>query len=148
MKIKFFILGLAISLMSTKCAEKPVNISFENNSERNTLFTFTKNTDSLKRIIFKNYNHDSRYKYLYKSIRKRDTLIESSLNYYLSKDKNFYTFYFLRVIKYDSINNNYVFSNIYDSININKKHFLVGEEYGNIFTYDNDRIVFKSKKTN
>ena len=34
------IIALAISLMSTKCAEEPVNIVFDNESYRNVVFSF------------------------------------------------------------------------------------------------------------
>ena len=148
MKIKLFIIGLAISLMSMKCAEKPVYFSFENNSDRNVVFSCVKNRDSLKNIISKNFFHDSSFKLLNKHILKKDTLIESDLYFYESKDKHFYTFYFLRVLKYDSIKNNYVFSKIYDSITINKKHILVGEDCINSITYTKDKIFFRFQKNN
>jgi hypothetical protein len=146
MKIKLFIIGLAISLMSTKCAEKPVYISFENKSERNVVFSCTKNSDSLKNIILKKFFHDSSFKYLHKHTLKKDTLIGSDLYYYLSKDKNFYTFYFLRVIKYDSIKDDYVFDKKHDSINISKDEIKIGEEGRNSFSYGTSKIVFKSKE--
>ncbi len=148
MKIKLFIIGLAILLMSIKCAEKPLYFSFENNSDRNVVFSCVKNSDTLNNIISKKFFHDSSFKLLNKQIFKKDTLIESDLNFYQSKDKNFYTFYFLRVLKYDSIKNSYVFSKRYDSININKKHILVGEDCLNSITYTKDKIFFRFQKNN
>lgn len=107
MKIKLFIIVLAISLMSTKCAEKSVYISFENKSNRNVMLSCTKNKDSLeKNIISTHFFHDFRFKYLYKHTFKKDTLVESNLHLYSHIKLNFYTFYFLRVIKYDSIKKN------------------------------------------
>ena len=85
MKFKLFIIGIAISLMSTKCAEKYVYISFENKSSRNVMLSFTKKTDSLNKIISKHFFDDPRFKYLHKHTFKKDTLVESDLYFYSSK---------------------------------------------------------------
>ncbi|UFH34664.1 hypothetical protein [Flavobacterium acetivorans] len=146
MKIKLIIIGLAISLMSTKCAEKPVYFSFENKSEKDVFFSYTKNIDSLKKIIYENSYHDSRFKYLHKHTIKKDTLIGSDLYFYLSKNKNFYTFYFFRVLKYDSKKNDFVFGDKYDSINISRNKIRIGEGGRNSFLYGTHKIIFKSKE--
>lgn len=148
MKNKLIIIALAIALMSTKCAEKPINIIFENNSDRNIVFSFTKNVDSLRNIISKKFYHDSRFKYLKRKKQQIDTLGESDLYFYSTKNRGFYTFYFLRVVKFDTIANSYVFEKRYDSINIDKEKILIGEVGNNIFVYDNKKIVFKSYVNN
>lgn len=145
MKIKLIIIALAIALMSTKCAEKPINIIFENNSDRNIVFSFTKNADSLRNIISKKFYHDSRFKYLNSKKNKIDTLGESDLYFYSTKDRAFYTFYFLKVIKFDTIANKYVFEKKYDSINVDKEKVSIGEKGKNFFVYSNKMIVFKGK---
>lgn len=146
MKIKILIISLAVSLMSTKCAEEPVYITFENKSERHIVFSCTKNRDSLKKIILGKYFHDSMFKFLHRHSVKKDTLSGSDFNFYLSKNKIFYTFYFLKVIKYDSIKDEYVFDKIYDSINISKGKIQIGDKGRNSFSYNADKIIFKSKK--
>jgi len=145
MKFKLFIIVLAISLMSTKCAEKSIYISFENKSSRNVMLSCTKNKDSLgKNIISMHFSHDSRFIYLHKHTLKKDSFPESNLYFYSSKKSNFYTFYFLRVIKYDSIKKNYVFEKKYDSINISEDKIRIGEGHKNSLIYDEKKIVFKS----
>jgi hypothetical protein len=144
MKIKLFIIVLAISLMSTKCAEKYVYISFENKSSRNVMLSCTKKTDSLNKIISKHFSHDFSFKYLYKHTFKKDTLVESNLGSYSHIKLNFYTFYFLRVIKYDSIKKKNVFEKKYDSINISEDKIKIGEGHKNSLIYDEKKIVFKS----
>ncbi|MBA4277193.1 hypothetical protein [Flavobacterium sp.] len=73
------IIALAISLMSTKCAEEPVNIVFDNESDRNVVFSFTKNTDSLKNVISGKFYYDSRFKYFQRNSIRLDTLTGSDL---------------------------------------------------------------------
>ena len=146
MKIKLFIIGLAISLMSTKCAEKAVYISFENKSERNVIFSCTKNSEILNTKLKRGDFFHGNFEILHKNILKKDSFPASGLNFYLSKDKIFYTFYFLRVIKYDSKKNDYVFDKKYDSINISKDKIKIGEGARNSFLYGTDKIVFKSKE--
>lgn len=131
--------------MSTKCAEKYVYISFENKTNRNVMLSCTKNKDSLNKIISKHFFHDPRFKYLYKYTLKKDTLIESNLHFYSHIKLNFYTFYFLRVIKYDSIKKKYVFENKYDSINISEDKIKIGEGHENSLIFDEKKIVFKSR---
>lgn len=138
------IIALAISLMSTKCAEEPVNIVFDNESDRNVVFSFTKNTDSLKNVISGKFYHDSRFKYFQRNSIRLDTLTGSDLYYYLSKDNTFYTFYFLRAIKFDTLTNNYIFEKKYDSISLEKEKIFIGDEGNNTFIYTNKKIVFKS----
>jgi len=146
MKFKLFIIGIAISLMSTKCAEKYVYISFENKSSRNVMLSCTKNKDSLKKnIISMHFSHDSRFIYLHKHTLKKDSFPESNLGSYSHIKPNFYTFYFLRVIKYDSIKKNYVFEKKYDSINISEDKIRIGEGHKNIITYGNKWIIFRAK---
>ena len=71
------------------------------------MLSCTKNKDSLeKNIISKHFSHDSRFKYLQKHTLKKDSFPESGLGSYSHIKPNFYTFYFLRVIKYDSIKKN------------------------------------------
>lgn len=139
------IIALAISLMSTKCAEEPVNIVFDNKSDRDIVFSSIKNADTLKNVISEKSYLDPRFKYLKRNSKRLDTLSRAELYYYLSKDETFYTFYFLRVIKFDTLTNNYVFENIYDSINIDKDKIYIGDEGYNTFIYTNKKIVFKSK---
>ena len=64
MRKTIVIVAFAISLMSTKCAEEPVNIVFDNKSERNIVFSSIKNADTLKNVILEESYHDSRFKYL------------------------------------------------------------------------------------
>lgn len=110
MKIKCITIGLAISLMSIRCPDEPVNMSFENKSTKNVVLSSTKDGDSLKKIILKKFSHDFRFKYLKNNSLKNDILGESDLYYYyLRKNQNYYTFYFLKVIKFDTIKDNYVF---------------------------------------
>ena len=140
------IIALAISLMSIKCAEKGVNIVLKNKSNKNIVFSSIKNTDSINKIISEKSYFDPRYKYLKKNSMGIDTLTRADLYYYLSKEKAFYTFYFLRVIKFDTIKDNYVFEKRYDSINIDKEKILIGDEGSNTFIYSNNKIVFKSSE--
>jgi hypothetical protein len=149
MRNKVIIIVVAISLMSIKCAEKPLNVIFDNKSDKNILFSSIKNSDSLKTIISAKFFLDARYKYVQKNSELVDTcLISSDLYYYLSKNKAFYTFYFFRVIKFDTLKNNYVFEKRYDSINIDKEKILIGDEGKNIFTFNNKLIIFKAKSNN
>jgi hypothetical protein len=145
MKKTVIIIALAISLMSTKCAEKPLNIVFSNKSDKNIVFSSMKDTDSLKNIISEKSYHDSRFKYLKRNSIKTDTLIKSDLYFYSRKNSSFYTFYFFRVIKFDIITNSYVFEKRYDSINIDKAKISIGEEGNNTFIYSKSKIIFKSK---
>ncbi len=131
--------------MSTKCAEKPVNIVFDNKSERNIVFSSIKTTDSLKILISEKSYLDPRFKYLKRNSIRLDTLSRAEGYYYLSKDETFYTFYFLRVIKFDTHTNNYVFEKKYDSINLGKEKIYIGDECNNTFIYTNKKIVFKSR---
>ena len=135
------VIALAISLMSTKCAEKSVNIVLDKKSNRSIVFSSIKNTDSLKNIILEKSYHDSRFKYLKRNSINTDTLTRADLYFYLLKDKAFYTFYFLKVIKFDALTNNYVFENKYDSINLEKEKILIGDEGNNTFIYTNNKIV-------
>ena len=137
------LIALAISLMSTKCAEEPVNIVFDNKSDRDIVFFSLKNVDSLKIVISEKSYLDPRFKYLKRHSKRLDTLSRAELYYYLSKDETFYTFYFLRVIKFDTLTNNYVFEKEYDSINLENENFFIGDEGNNTFIY-NKKIVFKS----
>lgn len=146
MKNDLILIALAISLMSTKCADETLNIDFNNKSDKNVIFSFTKNTDTLKKVILKNFNHDNRFKYLKSKNIKNDVLGNSDLYFYSKKGKSFYTFYFLRVVKFDTVENNYVFEKKYDSINIVKEKIFTGEKANNTFIYDNKKIVFKSHK--
>lgn len=130
--------------MSAKCAEKPVNIIFDNKSDRNIVFSSMKNTDTLKNVILEKSYLDPRFKYFKKNSIKTDTLTRADLYYYLSKDNTFYTFYFLRPIKFDTLKNNYVFKKTYDSINIDKEKIYIGGEGYNKFIYTNRKIVFTS----
>lgn len=130
--------------MSAKCAEKPVNIIFGNKSDRNIVFSSVKNTDTLKYVILEKSYLDSRFKYYKRNSIKKDTLTRADLYYYLSKDNTFYTFYFLRPIKFDTLTNNYVFRKTYDSINIDKEKIYIGAEGYNKFIYTNRKIVFTS----
>lgn len=148
MRRTVIIIALAISLMSVKCAEKPVNIVLDNKNHRNIVFSSIKDTDSLKKIILEKSYLDPRFKYLKMNTIIIDTLTRADLYYYLSKDKAFYTFYFLKVIKFDTLTSNYVFEKKYDSINVDKEKILIGDEGKNIFIYTNAKIVFKSSKVN
>lgn len=138
------IVALGISLMSTKCAEKPVNIVIDNKSNRDMVFSSIKNADTLKNVILEKSYLDPRFKYLNKNSIKIDTLTRAALYYYLSKDNTFYTFYFLRPIKFDTLTNYYVFEKIYDSINIDKEKIYIGDEGYNTFICANKKIVFNS----
>lgn len=144
MKKTVIIIALTISLMSTKCADKPLNIDFDNKSDKNILFSFTKNVDTLKNVILQKFYHDNRFKYLKSRSMERDVLGNSDLYFYSRKNESFYTFYFLRVIKFDTLNNNYIFEKKYDSINIAKEKIFIGEDSNNTFVYDNKKIVFKN----
>jgi hypothetical protein len=89
------------------------------------------------------------FKYLKNNSIKKDTLGESDLYFYSGmREQDFYTFYFLRVIKFDTIKNNYIFEKRYDSINVDKEKILIGDEGKNIFTYGNKWLVFKAKENN
>ena len=79
-----------------------------------------------------------------KDIIKTDTLGEADLYFYSTKERDFYTFYFLTVIKFDTLTNNYVFEKTYDSINIDKEKIYIGDERYNTFIYSNKKIFFKS----
>lgn len=94
-------------------------------------------------ILEKSY-YDVRFKYFVRNIIKTDTLTRADLYFYLSKDKTFYTFYFLRPIKFGTLTNKYVFEKKYDSINIYKENIHIGNEGYNTFMYTNEKIVFKS----
>lgn len=142
------IIALAISLMSTKCAEEPVTIVFDNKSDWDIVFSSIKNADTLKNVILEKSYLDPRFIYLKKNIIKTDTLTRAHLNYYLSKDNAFYTFYFLRAIKFDTLTNNYIFEKKYDSINLEKEKIFIGDEGNNIFIFTNKKIVFSSRIDN
>ena len=134
--------------MSTKCAEEPVNIVFDNKSDRDIVFSSIKNADTLKNVILEKSYLDPRFKYLKKDIIKTDTLGEADLYFYSTKERDFCTFYFLRVIKFDTLTNNYVFEKKYDSINLEKGKVLIGDEGYNTFIYTNKKIVFSSRIDN
>jgi hypothetical protein len=146
MRKTIIVIALSISLMSTKGAEKPANIVFDNKSDRNIVFSSIKNTDTLKSVILEKSYLDPRCKYFKRNSINTDTLTRADLYYYLSKDKAFYAFYFLRVIRFDTLTNNYFFENIYDSINIDiyKEKIHIGDKGYNTFIYTNKKIVFKS----
>jgi len=145
MKIKLIIIALAIALMSTKCAEKPINIIFENNSDRNIVSSYTKNRDSLKKIILEKSYHDPCFKLLIHNSIKIDSYPESWLHYYSGmKEQDYCTFYFFKVIKFDTIRDNYVFEKKYDSINVDKEKILIGDDGRNEFIYTEKKITFKS----
>jgi hypothetical protein len=145
MKKVLFIIAIAISLMSTKCAEKQFNITIENKSGSEVVFSHTKDIDSLKSILSKGNYFRGQFIRLDEKSTKTDTLIESDLYFYLSKEKSFYTFYFLKLLKEDHIKGNYVFEKKYDSINIEKDKIIIGEEVNNAFIYSKSKILFKSK---
>lgn len=130
--------------MSTKCAEKRLNIIFSNKSEKNIVFSCTNNKDILKEVILKKNYHDPRFKYLKKGVIINDTLPASFLDYYLSKDRSFVTFYIFKIKQFDTIKNLYVFEKKYDSINVYKEKIQIGVEGRNVLTYDDKRISFKS----
>ena len=138
------IIALAISLMSTKCAEEPINIVFDNMSDQDIVFSSLKNADSLKIVISEKSYLDPRFKYLKRKSKRLDTLSRAELYYYLSKDETFYTFYFLRVIKFETLKNNYVFEKKYDSINLDKDKIFIGDKGHNTLIYTDKKIVFKS----
>lgn len=144
MKEKIILIALAVSLMSTKCAEKSLNMTFSNESENNVVFSSTNNRNVLKEIMLKKNSHDPRFKYIRKGETNNDTLTVSSLDFYLSKDRDFYTFYFFQIKQFDTIKDLYVFEKKYDSININKQKFQIGMEGKNILIYNDKRILFKS----
>lgn len=147
MKIKLIIVPLAIALMSTKCAEKQINIIFENNSNQNIVLSSTKNRDSLKKIILENSYHNPCFKYLKSRKNQIDTLGESDLYFYSGmKEQDYCTFYFFKVVAFDTLVNNYIFEKKYDSINIDKEKILVGDKAINRFTYSNKKIIFRSKQ--
>lgn len=148
MKIKSIIIGLSIALMSTSCPRESVFVSFENKSNIDVIISYTKNRDSLIKIISRNYLYESKFKFLNRHVIKNDTLIDYDLDFYLSKDKTFYTFYFLKVVKFDTIRNDYIFEKRYDSINVDKDKILIGDEGKNIFTYGNKWLVFRANKNN
>ena len=94
MRKTIVIVAFAISLMSTKCAEEPVNIVFDNKSDRNIVFSSIKNADTLKNVILEESYHDSRFKYLKNNSIKIDTLTRADLYFYTSKDNTFTPFIF------------------------------------------------------
>ena len=98
-------------------------------------------------ILEKSYD-DARFKYFVRNIIKKVTLTRADLYFYLSKDKTFYAFYFLRPIKFDTLTNRYVFEKIYDSINIDKENIHIVNEGYRTFIYTNKKIVFKSHTDN
>jgi len=147
MRIKYIIIGFAISLMSISCPQKRINIILENKTNKNMILSCTKNVDSLKNIILEKSYLDDRFKFLPHNSIKIDSTLEYWLSYYSGmKNQNYYTFYFLKVVKFDTIKDNYVFEKRYDSINVDKEKILIGDEGKNKIIYTNKKIVFMSSE--
>ncbi|MGL3001364.1 hypothetical protein [Flavobacterium sp. RSSB_23] len=147
MKIKLILIGVCVSLMCMKCPEENLLVSFENKSNEDVVLSCTNDSDSLKKIIQNKFHHDCRFKHLQKNNVTKDTLVESDLHFYSGmKNRDYYTFYFFPVVKFDTVANKYIFDTEYDSINIDKEKIRIGVNVYNVFEYDDKKIVFKVSK--
>jgi hypothetical protein len=144
---KLAIVALGISLMSTKCADKTINFVYENKSNRDVVLSCTREIDSLKMIILERNYHDPCFKLLKANILNKDTLGESDLHFYSGmKNRDYYTYYFFRIVKFNTLTDKHIFEPKYDSINIDKEKIRIGVNVYNVFEYDDKKIVFKVSK--
>jgi hypothetical protein len=142
MKIKLFIVALAIPLLSTKCAEERVFLTVKNKSNSDVAIACTKDTVLLKEMYERGTYVQTEFNTTKKSKTNKIPFSESDLNFYFSKDKKSYTFYFFRYSIKDTFNNIIQFEKQYDSINVHVDDVNIGEGKNNIFIYDGSKIKF------
>jgi ethanolamine utilization protein EutP (predicted NTPase) len=146
MKKIILLFALLPFLICTKCADKEFNIKVINKTKNNYLL-YKKTEDIPLKKMIKNRGH---YVPNYVIIKKNETAIDTTLNeydldFYLSKDREYYTFYFYKFI---TITKNrdieYFINKKYDSINVDVNEIQLGKKGKNIFIFHKGMIYFKN----
>ncbi len=142
---KFYIKRIFLVLMfslGTKCPQEPINLTIINNYERNIIFSTIKLKQIDIKMVLKNKDDGEGY-YVFTKINKhkKEKIFKgkSILDICLSKNEQFYVFYFYKLNK-----SNTSFYGKYDSIIVSKNKIKIGEWGRNFFIYSKDKIIFKS----
>jgi hypothetical protein len=144
MKKMLFVMALAIPLLATKCASKPVNLTLRNLSDPDIAISSEKDSLELANLADREVWFHSEFNSLRKGETKTADISEGNLYQYLSKDGNHYTFYFFKIKVFDA-EGKHVFEKKYDSINVPTGFLKIGEEEHNTLTFEGDSIRFSNK---
>ncbi|WP_264565457.1 hypothetical protein [Flavobacterium sp. N3904] len=145
LKLNLFIFVIAMSLLSTKCAEETIFFTFKNNTNFNIAMTSIKDTATLREMYERGTYIQSEFNTVSGRITKKIPFIESDLNFYYSTNGEFYTFYFFKYSIVDRFNNKIIFNKKYDSINVAIDEINIGVEKNNTFIANAGKISFYNK---
>jgi hypothetical protein len=127
MKRMLLVMSLAIPLLATKCALKPVNLTLKNFSDLDIAVSSEKDSTELANLADREVWFQSEFNSLKKGEVKLADVSEGTLYQYLSKDRHHYTFYFFKIKVFDA-EGKHVFDKKYDSINVPTGLLKIGEE--------------------
>jgi len=103
MKFKFILFSFVIFLcLATKCAEKTIDLTIENKSTKDIVLTIKHKNFIFNELLDSINYYDKKFFVIKKNESKSFGFSKYNFDYYLDKEKLFYTFYFYKIL--DSIN--------------------------------------------
>ena len=148
MKKNIVISILCLFLISCNIPEQ-VNIIVKNNSNSDILISKHRDTSIINRMkgmkemkefkVKTNINYNNIIKTKSKAIRDFSS---TELSSYLSDNKEYYIFYFVKIIQKENI---IKFQNQLDSIVINVDDLKIGKDKMNNMIFENDKLILTKK---